>query len=64
MTTTGGVLSTYTCISPLLTDRAHLAHGLVPLVLVGSGVGALAGFLLGGRLGTTVRARRRSWPRR
>jgi len=50
-TTTGGVLSTYTYISPLLTDRAGLASGLVPLVLVGFGVGALAGFLIGGRLG-------------
>ncbi|MFI6436306.1 MFS transporter [Streptomyces sp. NPDC050759] len=50
-TTTGGVLSTYTYISPLLTDRAHLAARLVPLVLVGFGVGALAGFLVGGRLG-------------
>jgi predicted MFS family arabinose efflux permease len=50
-TTTGGVLSTYTYISPLLTDRAHLAAGLVPLALVGFGVGALAGFLVGGRLG-------------
>ncbi|MFD5156757.1 MFS transporter [Streptomyces hawaiiensis] len=51
MTTTGGVLSTYTYISPLLTDRAGLAASLVPLVLGGFGVGALAGFLLGGRLG-------------
>ncbi|MEU2925795.1 MFS transporter [Streptomyces sp. NPDC007251] len=50
-TTAGGVLSTYTYISPLLTDRADLAAGLVPLVLVGFGVGALAGFLVGGRLG-------------
>jgi DHA1 family inner membrane transport protein len=50
-TTTGGVLSTYTYISPLLTERAQLAAGLVPLVLVGFGVGALAGFLVGGRLG-------------
>jgi DHA1 family inner membrane transport protein len=50
-TTTGGVLSTYTYISPLLTDRAGLAAGLVPLVLVGFGAGALAGFLVGGRLG-------------
>ncbi|MGI3197762.1 MFS transporter [Streptomyces sp. GLT-R25] len=50
-TTTGGVLSTYTYISPLLTDRAGLASGLVPLVLVGFGAGALAGFLIGGRLG-------------
>ncbi|MER6787042.1 MFS transporter [Streptomyces sp. NPDC000658] len=50
-TTTGGVLSTYTYISPLLTDRAGLASVLVPLALVGFGVGALAGFLIGGRLG-------------
>ncbi|MCX4580718.1 MFS transporter [Streptomyces sp. NBC_01571] len=50
-TTTGGVLATYSYISPLLTDRAGLASGLVPLVLVGFGGGALAGFLVGGRLG-------------
>ncbi|MFE9909829.1 MFS transporter [Streptomyces clavifer] len=50
-TTTGGVMSAYTYISPLLTDRAGLAAGLVPLVLAGFGVGALAGFLAGGRLG-------------
>ncbi|MER7394677.1 MFS transporter [Streptomyces sp. NPDC000151] len=50
-TTTGGVMSTYSYISPLLTGRAQLAAGLVPLVLVGFGVGALAGFLVGGRLG-------------
>ncbi len=49
-TTTGGVLSTYTYIAPLLTHRA-LAAGLVPLVLAGFGAGALAGFLAGGRLG-------------
>ncbi|MEW2402587.1 hypothetical protein [Streptomyces sp. NPDC046862] len=45
------MLSTYTYISPLLTDRAHLAAGIVPLVLAGFGAGALAGFLVGGRLG-------------
>jgi predicted MFS family arabinose efflux permease len=50
-TTTGGVLSAYTYISPLLTDRAGVASGLVPLVLAGFGVGALAGFIIGGRLG-------------
>jgi predicted MFS family arabinose efflux permease len=49
--TTGGVLSAYSFISPLLTDRAGVAEGLVPLVLVGFGVGALAGTLVGGRLG-------------
>ncbi|MDH6455396.1 MULTISPECIES: MFS transporter [unclassified Streptomyces] len=50
-TTTGGVLSSYSYVSPLLTDRAGLAPALVPLVLVGFGAGALAGFLVGGRLG-------------
>ncbi|MFH8662375.1 MFS transporter [Streptomyces afghaniensis] len=50
-TTTGGVLGTYSYIAPLLTDQAGLAAGLVPLVLVGFGAGALVGFLVGGRLG-------------
>jgi predicted MFS family arabinose efflux permease len=49
-TTNGGVLAAYSYISPLLTDRAGLAAGLVPLVLVGFGVGTLAGSLVGGRL--------------
>jgi DHA1 family inner membrane transport protein len=34
-TTTGGVLSAYSYVSPLLTDRARIATGPVPLVLVG-----------------------------
>ena len=38
-------------ISPLLTDRAGVAAGLVPLVLVGFGVGSLIGTVYGGRLG-------------
>jgi DHA1 family inner membrane transport protein len=50
-TTTGGVLAAYSYIAPLLTDRAGLAAGLVPLVLVGFGLGALAGSIVGGRLG-------------
>ncbi|MFC9131114.1 MFS transporter [Streptomyces sp. NPDC057099] len=50
-TTTGGVLATYSYISPLLTGRTGLASGTVPLVLVGFGLGALAGSLVGGRLG-------------
>ncbi|MFF5930908.1 MFS transporter [Streptomyces hydrogenans] len=60
--TSAGVLGTYTYIAPLLTDRAGIAAGLVPLVLVGFGAGALAGFLVGGRLGdvrpyaTTIKA--------
>lgn len=50
-TTTGGVLAAYSYISPLLTDRSGMASGMVPLVLVGFGLGALAGSLVGGRLG-------------
>jgi DHA1 family inner membrane transport protein len=50
-TTTGGVLSAYSYISPLLTERAGITTGLVPLVLVGFGVGSLIGTVLGGRLG-------------
>nr|WP_246405704.1 MFS transporter [Modestobacter versicolor] len=50
-TTTGGVLSAYSYVSPLLTDRAGIAVGLVPLVLVGFGVGSLVGTIWGGRLG-------------
>jgi predicted MFS family arabinose efflux permease len=50
-TTTGGVLSAYSYISPLLTERAGIVTGLVPLVLVGFGVGSLIGTVLGGRLG-------------
>ena len=50
-TTTGGVLSAYSYVSPLLTDRAGIAAGLVPLVLVGFGVGSLVGTVVGGRLG-------------
>jgi DHA1 family inner membrane transport protein len=49
--TTGGVLSAYSYISPLLTDRAGIAAGWVPLVLVGFGVGSLIGTVLGGRVG-------------
>ncbi|MFE2517786.1 MFS transporter [Streptomyces mirabilis] len=50
-TTTGGVLAAYSYISPLLTDRSGISSGIVPLVLVGFGLGALAGSLVGGRLG-------------
>ncbi len=50
-TTTGGVLSAYSYVSPLLTDRAGIAAGWVPLVLVGFGVGSLVGTVVGGRLG-------------
>ncbi|WP_372352331.1 MFS transporter [Streptomyces sp. KL116D] len=47
----GGVLATYTYITPLLTDRAGIPAGTVPLVLIAFGIGALAGTAIGGRLG-------------
>ncbi|WP_306185039.1 MFS transporter [Streptomyces sp. MK5] len=47
----GGVLSTYTYSTPLLTDRAGIAESAVPLVLIAFGVGALGGNTIGGRLG-------------
>ncbi|WP_063130909.1 MFS transporter [Nocardia fusca] len=46
-----GFLGAYSFISPLLTDRSGIAASLVPLVLVGFGIGALGGTALGGRLG-------------
>ena len=49
----GGVLAAYSFIAPLLIDRAGLPSNLVPLALVGFGVGALIGSFLGGRLGDT-----------
>jgi DHA1 family inner membrane transport protein len=46
-----GFLGAYSYITPLLTDRAGIPSGFVPLVLVGFGIGALIGTALGGRLG-------------
>lgn len=48
---TGGVLSVFSFISPLLTDRTGLGEGEVPLALVLFGIAALIGTLVGGRLG-------------
>lgn len=47
----GGLLTTYTYVAPLLTDRAGLPEATIPLVMLGFGVGALVGTTLGGRLG-------------
>jgi DHA1 family inner membrane transport protein len=47
----GGVLATYTYITPLLTDRAGIPSGAVPSVLIVFGLGALGGTAIGGRLG-------------
>jgi predicted MFS family arabinose efflux permease len=46
-----GVLATYSYITPLLTDRAGIPEGAVPLVLIAFGIGALGGTTTGGRLG-------------
>lgn len=48
---TGGVLSTYGYISPLLTERAGLSPGAVPVALLVFGVGSVIGSVVGGRLG-------------
>ncbi len=48
---TGGVLSVFSYIAPLLTDRTGLPPAAVPPVLVLFGVASLAGSLIAGRLG-------------
>jgi DHA1 family inner membrane transport protein len=48
---TGGVLSIYSFISPMLTDRSGLPTWMVPIALMLFGAAALAGSILGGRLG-------------
>ncbi|GAB2893168.1 MFS transporter [Streptomyces mayteni] len=50
---TGGVLSIYSYIAPLLTDRAGLAGTTIPFALMGFGIAALVGNVVGGRLGDT-----------
>ena len=50
-TTSGGVLAAYSFISPILTDQAGVPASLVPLVLMGFGVGSFIGTILGGRFG-------------
>lgn len=47
----GGVLAVYTYITPLLTVRAGIPEGAVPLVLMAFGAGALGGTAIGGRFG-------------
>jgi MFS transporter, DHA1 family, inner membrane transport protein len=44
----GGMFAVYSYISPIMTDRAGLALGLVPLVLAVWGMGMVAGNLLAG----------------
>lgn len=50
---TGGVLSIYSYIAPLLTDRAGLSPASIPMALMAFGVAALIGSIVGGRLGDT-----------
>lgn len=45
------VLGTYSYVSPILTDRAGLAAGLLPLAMLGYGIGTVVGIATGGRLG-------------
>lgn len=51
LTTSGGVLATYSFVAPILTDQASVPATLVPLVLAGFGICSFLGTLLGGRLG-------------
>jgi MFS transporter, DHA1 family, chloramphenicol resistance protein len=48
---TGGVLSVYSYISPLLTDRTGLPESAVPLALVVFGVAGLAGTVIASNIG-------------
>jgi DHA1 family inner membrane transport protein len=47
----GGLLATFSYIAPLLLDRAQVPSAIVPVALLGYGVGAVVGVLLGGRFG-------------
>jgi predicted MFS family arabinose efflux permease len=47
----GGLLATFSYVAPLLTERAGVPAGVVPVALLGYGVGAVVGVLLGGRYG-------------
>ncbi|WP_415975725.1 MFS transporter [Rhodococcus sp. 077-4] len=46
-----GFLGAYSYITPLLTDRSGIAPALVPLILVGFGIGGLLGNAVAGRTG-------------
>ena len=48
---TGGFMAAFSFVSPLLTERTGLSGNVVPLVLVGFGVGSLIGTNLAGRFG-------------
>ncbi|WP_162903831.1 MFS transporter [Leucobacter sp. wl10] len=44
-------LAPYSYVAPLLTDQAGLPAALVPLAMLGYGIGGVVGNILGGRLG-------------
>jgi len=46
----GGMFAVYSYISPIMTHRAGLAEGAIPIVLAVWGMGMVAGNLLAGRL--------------
>lgn len=48
---TGGVLSVYSFIAPILTDRAGLPESYVPVALIVFGAASVAGTLIAGRTG-------------
>lgn len=48
-----GVLSIYSFIAPLLTERTGLPNWSIPIALVLFGAGALIGSIIGGRFGDT-----------
>lgn len=48
---TAGVLSIYSFITPLLTDRAGVSEGVVPAALMAFGTAALVGSIVSSRLG-------------
>ncbi|GGW72003.1 MFS transporter [Streptomyces griseoloalbus] len=47
----GGMMAFYSYVAPLLTERAHLTSAIVPLAMLGYGLGALVGTTFGGRRG-------------
>ncbi|MFE1841593.1 MFS transporter [Streptomyces sviceus] len=46
-----GIMAAYSYVAPLLTERAGLATTVVPLAMLGFGLGALGGTSFGGRVG-------------
>ncbi|AWB91024.1 Cmx/CmrA family chloramphenicol efflux MFS transporter [Aeromicrobium chenweiae] len=47
----GAVFAAFNYVSPLLTERSGLPEAVVPAVLIGFGIGAFVGTVLGGQFG-------------